>query len=524
MNGNALGYLLRTKIHNQLISFFKKPIRLIYVVIFAALILLTLIGGNEGANESDRVVRSVSELTAALNALLILIFATTFNAGLSNGGTFFKMADVNLLFPSPLNKRNVLFYALIQQIGTSMLIGLFILFQYSMLHVTYNLSYLGLLLIFLVYSLTVFLSQTLAMFLYTFVSDDDKKKSAAKAVFYVVILALLAYIGLHVLQNKTDIVKGLAEAGNGLPVLLFPFAGWMGGFAGNILKGNYLQSVLWLAVCAAAFVAMLVAMSKSKRDYYEDVLASTETMQSAIAAAKDGVKPEVTPRVIKVGKTGIGKGDGASVFFYKHLLENRRASKFLLSPMSLTFVLTTIGFSFLMKSGGILPAFSFSVYMMIFSVALGRFNRELTKPYIYLVPEPPLKKMIYALAETMPTAILESAIVLIPVSIIVNASIAECIICIAARVSFAALFLSSSVLIDRIWGGTMSKVAGMLLFFLVDLILIVPGVVLTMVLINFGIVPLNEIFTAGLCLTVCNLPVSALVLYCCRNMLQYAEI
>ena len=39
MNGSALSYLLRTKIHNQLVSFFKKPVRLIYVVIF---ILLSL--------------------------------------------------------------------------------------------------------------------------------------------------------------------------------------------------------------------------------------------------------------------------------------------------------------------------------------------------------------------------------------------------------------------------------------------------------------------------------------------------
>lgn len=524
MNGNALGYLLRTKIHNQLISFFKKPVRIIYVVIFVGLIVMTLIGGKSGAEESDRVIRDISELTAGLNALLILIFSTTFNSGLNNGGTFFKMADVNFLFPSPLNKRNVLFYALIQQIGTSMLIGLFILFQYTMLHVSYNLSYLGLLLIFVVYSLTVFLSQTLAMFLYTFVSDSDKKKNVAKTVFYAVIIALAAYVGLHVLANRNDIVKALAEAGNGLPVLLFPFAGWMGGFAGNILKGNYLQSVLWLAITATAFIAMLIAMSRSKRDYYEDVLASTETMQSAIAAAKDGVKPEITPRVIKVGKSGIGKGEGASVFFYKHLLENRRASKFLLSTMSMVFVLSTIGFSFFMKANGILPAFAFSIYMMIFSVALGRFNRELTKPYIFLVPEPPLKKMVYALAETLPSQLFESALVLIPVSIIVNASVAECIMCIVARVTFAALFLSSSVLIDRLWGGSISKVLGMLIFLLIDVILAAPGVVLTMVLINFGIVPVSEIFTASVCLAICNIPVSALVLYCCRNMLQYAEI
>ncbi|MEA4894824.1 MAG: putative ABC exporter domain-containing protein, partial [Oscillospiraceae bacterium] len=177
MRNSALSYLLRTKIRNQLMSFFKKPVRLIYVVVFIGLLALTLIGGNEGAKESGRVLRDISELTAGFNALLILIFATTLNSGLKNGGTFFKMADVNYLFPSPLNKRSILFYALIQQIWSSMLIGIFILFQYSFLHMSYNLSVWGLLLIFVTYSLTVFLSQTLGMFLYTVVSDSEKKKN-----------------------------------------------------------------------------------------------------------------------------------------------------------------------------------------------------------------------------------------------------------------------------------------------------------------------------------------------------------
>ena len=523
MNGNALGYLLKTKLHNQIKSFFKKPIRIIYIVFFLAIIVVTLIGGKSGAEESDRVIRNISELTAGLNALLILIFSTTFYSGLNNGGTFFKMADVNFLFPSPLNKRNILFYALIQQIGTSMLIGVFILFQYTMLHVSYNLSYFGLMLIFVVYSLTVFLSQTTAMFLYTFVSDSDKKKTVAKAILFAVIFVLLAYIGLHVLSNKGDIVKGLAEAGNGLPVLLFPFAGWMGAFAGSLLKGDYIQSGIWLIVAVAGFFTMLTVMSKSKREYYEDVLASTETMQSALSAAKDGITPEVAPRVIKVGKTGLGKGEGPSVFFYKHLLENRRSSKLLFSPMAIMFMIMSIVFAIFSKGAGILPAFSFSIYMMIFTVALGRFNRELTKPYIYLVPEPPFKKMMYALAETLPTELLESTIVMIPITIIVGGSALECIVCILARVSFAALFIASSLLIERIWGGSLSKVAGMFIYLAFDLLLAAPGAVLAIVLTSLGIAPISTIFTTAICLAICNIPVAALILLICKDTLQYAE-
>ncbi len=524
MKSNALTYLLGTKLRNRVKEFFKKPIRLIYVVIVIALIVVTLVGGKSGAEEADRTVRSFKELTAGLNVLLIFIFTITFNSGLNNGGSFFRMPDVNFLFPSPLNKRSILFYALIQQIGTSMLIGIFILFQYTMLHVTYNLSYFGLLLIFLIYSLTVFLSQTSAMFVYTLISDSDKKKRIAKTVLYFVIALLAVYVGLNVLQSRDDILGGLVKAVNGLPVLLFVFAGWLGGFAASVFAGNYIQAIVWFALCAAAFAAIVTAMSKSKRDYYEDVLSSTETLQSALMAVKDGVTPEAAPRVIKVGKIGLGKGQGASVFFYKHLLENRRASKILIKPMSLTFIIMTVIFSIFLKKGGIIPAFSFSIYMMVFSVALGRFNRELTKPYIYLVPEPPIKKLGFALAETLPTELLESILVMVPVSFITNTDALTCLFCIISRVSFAALFLASSVAIERIWGGALSKVGGMFIYLLFDIVLCLPGIALAFILNYNEITFFNLTLTSALCTFALNLPIAALVLLSCKNVLQYAEI
>jgi len=523
MNGNALGYLLHTKIRNQLAGFFKKPVRLIYIVVFVGLLVVTMIGGKEGATASDRVIRDISELTAGLNALFILIFSTTLFGGLSKGSSFFRMSDVNFLFPSPLNKRSILFYALIQQIWSSMLIGIFILFQYTMLHVSYNLSVLGLFLIFFVYSLTVFLGQTLAMFLYTYVSDSDKKKNAAKTALYIIIAGLLLYIGLNVLQNRTEIIKCLAEVGNSLPVVLFPFAGWMGGFAGSLLKGEYLHSAFWLALSAAGFVAMLIAMSRSKREYYEDVISSAETMQNAVNSMKDGITPEASPRVIKVGKEGIDKGEGASVFFYKHLLENRRASKVLVKPMSLLFMVMTIFFAVFLKGEGILPIFIFSVYMQIFSVAVGRFNRELTKPFIYLVPEPPFKKMLYALAETMPTELIESALVIIPVSVILGTPAYVCILCIIARLTFSFLFIASSLLIERIWGGSLSKLAGIFIYLLADILLALPGIALAISLSIGGISLFSSDLTVFISLALMNIPVASLVIYLCRNVLQYAE-
>ena len=191
--------------------------------------------------------------------------------------------------------------------------------------------------------------------------------------------------------------------------------------------------------------------------------------------------------------------------------------------MSLTFIIMTVIFSVFLKKGGIIPAFSFSIYMMVFSVALGRFNRELTKPYIYLIPEAPLKKLSFALAESLPTELLESILVLVPVSIITKTDALTCLFCIISRVSFAALFLASSVAIERIWGSALSKVGGMFIYFLFDILLCLPGIALAFVLQSNDVILVNFTLTSALSIMLMNLPVAALVLFLCRNVLQYAE-
>jgi hypothetical protein len=160
---------------------------------------------------------------------------------------------------------------------------------------------------------------------------------------------------------------------------------------------------------------------------------------------------------------------------------------------------------------------------MIFTVALGRFNRELLKPYIYLVPEPPFKKLIFALLESLPTELLESALVFIPLAFILDLSPLICILAVLARVTFAALFLCSSIAIERIWGGTLSKLAGMFIYLLAGLLLSAPGMVLAIVLGVSGITLFDSTVTTLLSLIAANLPVAALILFLSRNVLQYAE-
>src|SRR5699024_6765907 len=101
------------------------------------------------------------------------------------------------------------------------------------------------------------------------------------------------------------------------------------------------------------------------------------------------------------GRTGLGGGEGASAFWYKHRIENRRSRTFILGGAELIFVIATIGFGFFMRDEGVVPVLAFAVYMQMFSSSMRRLPREMMKPYVYLVPEPPFKKLLWCIRESV---------------------------------------------------------------------------------------------------------------------------
>ncbi|CCX37226.1 putative uncharacterized protein [Clostridium sp. CAG:1013] len=230
----------------------------------------------------------------------------------------------------------------------------------------------------------------------------------------------------------------------------------------------------------------------------------------------------MVPKNVRVGKSGLGKGWGASAIYYKHRVENRRSGVLLISNMSLLFCVIILVFSFFMREEGIVPVFAFATYMQLFSVALGRFNRELIKPYIYLIPEPPLKKLLYALKESLLTDAMEALVLFVIVGLVMGASPVEIIFCVLARISFALLFTAGNVLVERVFGMVSSKALIFLFYFLALLLMAVPGIVLAVVL--SVVVPVFTVAVALAGMTAVNVVIGVLVLWLCRNLLQYAEL
>jgi hypothetical protein len=520
---NAIFYLGRTKLKNELKSLIRKPSRLIYVLVIVALLVLTLAGGNASDGVPGRTLRSTDELAAIAAGLYLLMFLISVNAGFSRGGSMFSMSDVDLLFPSPIRSQSILFHGLFQQMTASLFVGFFLLFQYSTLHGFYGISYGQLLLLLLGYALATFLGQVTAMLIYSHTSHDDRRQTVWKAVLYLAEGAVVLYVLANgFLCGMDRFLSGIVAAVNGTVFHCFPVVGWLTLYAGGMMDGNGVAVLAGLLLCAAFLCFLILLIFHTDPDYYEDVIKSAEITRSAITAKKEGLRSEAVPLNVRVGKTGLNRGWGASAIFYKHLIENRRSRKFLLSTNALIFAVTVILFSLFMRGTGLLPVFLMSVYMQMFSAMLGRFNLELTRPFIYLIPEPPMRKLFWSLAESLPSALLESVVIFIPVGVILSLDLMTILMCVAARLSFALLYTAANVVEERIWGGVSSRVLTVFLFFLMAVGLAIPGIVAVCVL-SFAFEISSAVVLLGT-LILCNLPFSVLALFLCRDMLQYAEL
>lgn len=518
----GLKYLVLTRFKNSVKDIKNHPSKLITYLFLAAALMLVFVSGNMG--EYGEAIRPTEEFRAVIIAIYFMTFMLSVLNGLSSGGTFYTMPDVNLLFLSPIPPKKILAYGILKQAGTSVMVGFALLFQYAWMKSAYGVTAVGMVGIVLGYALVMFISNLTAIVIYSFSSSDERRKSVIKWALYIICAAAVAYVAVPMFMNPDNFLTIALERVQSPVLTLLPVGGWLGGAAVGFMMGNIRSAVIGLILTALYTLLMFLFLNKTGSDYYEDVLQATEKASAAITAKKEGKiqSDDVNPKNVKVGKEGIGKGFGATVFLYKHLLENRRGQVFILDKMSLIFALMTIGFSYLIKDAGIAPVFAFSVYMMIFSVGFGRWAKELMMPYVYMIPQSSFKKLVMICAQSIVQMFVESALIFTAAGVIIGSAPAEIIACVIARTSMGILLLAVNILIERLIGSQLNKALLLFVYFIFAALLMIPGIILGVLL--SAVITVSPVVSVMLGITLGNLAVSALIMYLCRNIIDYAEL
>ena len=514
-------YLWRTTLKNQIKDLKNHPGKLIGYIIIIALMAFVLISSAMNSNSADgKNLRSMSELGAIIYALFMFLFISQIIQGLSSGATFFKMADVNLLFVSPISSKKILIYGLVRQLGMSLLISIFILFQASILNQTYGVNIIGVIMIFIGYFVLTFISSIMSMAIYSITSGSEKKKKIVKVLIYLLVLPVV----ISILLNIKGGGRGIEAIANGINegyLEYIPFVGWLKALIYGFLIGENSNALIYIILTILGIGLTIFILMKSKNEYYEDVLQATETMYKRKEDAKEGrIVDTKDTKKIKLKNSGINKGRGASVFFFKHMLENKRAGKLFLDNTTLIQIVVVVIFTLTMKEvGSIVATFAMATYIQLFLTFTGRWVRELKMHYIYLIPEKSLKRLLYIISENLIKCIIDGTILFVIAGIILGSSPIEILICIIARVGFGMLFISGDVLSQKIFKQVTGKGLLMFLTILALIILALPGIIGAVVLaivLELGTISIIATF-------IWNIFISFIIMWLCKNILNNIE-
>lgn len=531
---NAMAYLIRKQAKNFFRDILHHPSKIILYIFFIAFIVFVYINSmREPVNPQN--FKDIRILHGILLAWLLFLGTTSILTSLKNGASVFKMSDVNFLFVSPVSPKNVLAYGLLKQMAGILFGFIFMAFYSGTLLDTFNISFGGVAVIILGTVIFLFTVQVFSLLLYSFVNGRPKRVSAARAVIYTLVGLNVAVALAVFMQNggkENAIYAAIAS-----PLLeLIPIAGWFKGAIFALISGDTGRVVVFSALNAAFLILSIILFVKTDTDYYEDVLESTEKRFEVMRAAKEkrvyARDSRDSARNVKVGKEGIGKGCGADTFFYKHMCEARRRSRFVFID-KFTFVLLVINLVayFIMRSidcampvGQImLISTGISAYILFFMNATGDWTRELSKQYIYLVPEPPFKKLIWASMTSIIKPAMDGVIIFTVTCAISRANPLTGLLCILLYASFGFLFTAGNVLSQRVFGGMSNRGVTVFLYMFMLFIIIAPGAVISVVLYNLQ--PGLPGIVIGMPTVIWNVAVSALIFFACRNLLSfYADL
>jgi len=527
----ALAYLTLTQIKNRILSLKKKPGLLILysvltLIVVGSFVLMIIFSGETNA-EKAADERIIYLIISALGLLFVYTFVTT---GLSTGSSLFNMPDVGLLFVAPISSKKILFYGLLNTMGKSLLASVFIFYQIGNLRNVFDYGFKEIFILFIIYASMLVSCQLLAIGIYIFSNGNPSRKNLVKAITYTLYAALvIAYLVIQ-RQQQTGLLETILRLVSSEGFAYFPVAGWsvmlFAGVAHNLPVKIIISVVLFLIMGAV----IIILLTSGKADYYESVLVSTETSYQIRKAAREGRNvPQTNSKKIKVRDNafGIGKGSRAMAIFYKHLLEHKRKSRLIFIDGYTVFMMIAAGMAGYYFRTYALPELAYygvlatAVYFQYFLTVMGKLKQELTKPYIYLIPDSSLRKVFAASLSSLIKPCVDGCFIFGTLAAVSGHNLPECAFFALAYAASGAVFVGLTILYQRVLGGQLGTVLkvfiGMGLFSLVLGPAIAPSIVLAIIL------PDSLRFLCTLPYSVISILFAVLLFVACGNLIDKSE-
>ena len=517
-----LFYILRKTLKNYIKDLKKKPAILI-LYIFIVLILILVIATSLLMPQNTLIKGSRDIYDALVSGILLAVVYMGVKQGIVNGSSFFRFADVNIVFTSPLTPTKVLIYGFIKQLSSTLFFVFFLLFQIPNLRNFLPITNLGILIIFLSTFLLIFTMSMIGLLTYSITSKSKQIKSLAEKILNIT----FAGFGLLVLYNVykfKDFLKGVMNILNSGAFYYIPFIGWFKRVLMAAVVGTSPMFYINLFLCFAFIALMIFTLHKLNTDYYEDVLDATERKEELIKLKKSG-KGNINFNRTKFRKLKSGKiGNGASAIFYRQLLEYRKSGLPFVDKITFVMLIIGVASKYIVPGTSMNTILYFSIYMLFFFSFQGKWSQELSKPYIFLIPYSSASKLFFAtFADTLKNTV-DGVVLFTVAGIISKGDPIIIILSILSYVSFGTIFTYGDVLSRKLFGGVHSKNLEVFVKMGITFLIILPGLITSIIIISVAKDNMVMKYFSYLILIVYNILASGLILFLSKGIFETLEM
>lgn len=430
-------------------------------------------------------------IPAATMILLLVVVLWGIYGGSKKGSDFFLMADANILFAAPLKAQTVLMFRLSFQILALLFFTFYLIFQVPSMKLILGLDNFAIIAIFLAWGMLLFMSKLMSVFTYTLTATYEHLKKYVVPFVFAVGLLVVAATGAVYISTGSDYMATLrltygADWSNYIPVF-----GWYKAMVMNAINGHVLASLGYMALNLVFLIALVLGIWHIKADFYEDALAGAQKRDDMTKAALEGRninkdKKQSAKRAQKlehkVRKSYELKGWGASVFLHKSILNRRRFSKFgfVTNTLLLYLAIGGLGAAFMAYKTDLREI---SVIGLIMALTL--FFRNFGNPieiesshnWLFLVPEDPYKKVLYAILAGSVDCVLDLLPGIVVATVILRGNPLMALLWLATLVSMDFMFSCFGLLLQAILpSSAMDVVKSMLQMMLRAFIIVVIAI------------------------------------------------
>lgn len=231
------------------------------------------------------------------------------------------------------------------------------------------------------------------------------------------------------------------------------------------LFGTAAYAIFLIVICAAAF------RMRCTGGYYEDAIKFAEDYEEILETRKQGRTDKKFGKKQKFGKAKVAyQGTGAKALFYRQLLEYKKNKYFIFDVNTVVCLVAGIAIAYLYHTEGgfggatpfVIPGVS-AYIIFCFSALTGKWGKELTTPYTYLIPDSPIKKLWYATAMQHIQAVVCGILITIPGAVMMKQSLLTSVLCVVFYVILNANKLYALTLAEAIVGNVLGRTAKSLL-------------------------------------------------------------